>query len=333
MELAKDTRERIFAAANSLYEQAGRAGNFPTVDAVRKLAKVNMNDASVGMKEWRRTQTAQAAPVAVQVPEAIQQASGIALAALWHEAQELANESLRAAQAGWDAERTEAETLNKQMADAYESLVVDLEAAQTAASRFQSEAEASSASNALLTARLDEAGVALTAAAAATATADARTVEIERRATELRVELDHAHQEAAQAREVLAGVHRAHTSEVEALRADLAALQAKADQAALTAAGQLDTLRNELATVRARAEAAQESQQQQRTQAASEVKRLAEQLEAAKAGCDQAEKAAASAREESAALRGQMDALKDQNSQLLQTLKADAEKRGSNNKK
>lgn len=297
---------------------------------MRKLAKVNMNDASVGMKEWRRTQTAQAAPVAVQVPEAIQQASGIALAALWHEAQELANESLRAAQAGWDAERTEAETLNKQMADAYESLVVDLEAAQTAALRFQSEAEASSASNALLTARLDEAGVALTAAA--TATADARTVEIERRATELRLELDHAHQEAAQAREVLAGVHRAHTSEVEALRADLAALQAKADQAALTAAGQLDTLRNELATVRARAEAAQESQQQ-RTQAASEVKRLAEQLEAAKAGCDQAEKAAASAREESAALRGQMDALKDQNSQLLQTLKADAEKRGSNNKK
>jgi chromosome segregation ATPase len=362
MELAKDTRERIFAAANSLYEQAGRAGNFPTVDAVRKLAKVNMNDASVGMKEWRRTQTAQAAPVAVQVPEAIQQASGIALAALWHEAQELANESLRAAQAGWDAERTEAETLNKQMADAYESLVVDLEASQAAASRFQSEAEASSASNALLTARLDEAGVALTAAAAATATADARTVEIERRATELRVELDHAHQEAAQAREVLAGVHRAHTSEVEALRVDLAALQAKADQAALTAAGQidalrqahsaeveamkakadqaasassaqLDTLRNELATVRARAEAAQESHQQQRTQAASEVKRLAEQLEAAKAGRDQAEKAAASAREESAALRGQMDALKDQNSQLLQTLKADAEKRGSNNKK
>ena len=104
MELAKDTRDRIFAAADSLYEQAGRAA-FPTVDAVRKVARVNMNDASAGMKEWRRAQTAQAAPVAVQVPEAVQQASSAALASLWKEAQELANESLRAAQAGWDAER------------------------------------------------------------------------------------------------------------------------------------------------------------------------------------------------------------------------------------
>ena len=56
MELTKDTRDRIFAAADSLYEQAGRAA-FPTVDAVRKTAKVNMNDASAGMKEWRRAQT------------------------------------------------------------------------------------------------------------------------------------------------------------------------------------------------------------------------------------------------------------------------------------
>ena len=103
MELAKDTRDRIFAAADSLYEQAGRAA-FPTVDAVRKVARVNMNDASAGMKEWRRAQTAQAAPVAVQVPEAVQQASSAALASLWKEAQELANESLRAAQAGWDAD-------------------------------------------------------------------------------------------------------------------------------------------------------------------------------------------------------------------------------------
>ena len=112
MELAKDTRDRIFAAADSLYEQAGRAA-FPTVDAVRKVARVNMNDASAGMKEWRRAQTAQAAPVAVKVPEAVQQASSAALASLWKEAQELANESLRAAQAGWDAERIEAETLNR----------------------------------------------------------------------------------------------------------------------------------------------------------------------------------------------------------------------------
>jgi colicin import membrane protein len=42
----------------------------------------------------------------------------------------LVNESLRAAQAGWDAERAEVVILSKQMADAFEAQVVDLESAQ-----------------------------------------------------------------------------------------------------------------------------------------------------------------------------------------------------------
>jgi colicin import membrane protein len=48
----KETQDRIFAAADMLYEKKDRA-SFPTVDAVRKAAKVNMNDASAGMKAWR----------------------------------------------------------------------------------------------------------------------------------------------------------------------------------------------------------------------------------------------------------------------------------------
>ena len=55
MELTKETRDRIYAAADALFEQNGRDA-FPTVDAVRKAARVNMNDASSGMKEWRRAQ-------------------------------------------------------------------------------------------------------------------------------------------------------------------------------------------------------------------------------------------------------------------------------------
>ena len=38
MELATDTLDRIFAAADTLYDRAGRA-RFPTVDAVRKTAR------------------------------------------------------------------------------------------------------------------------------------------------------------------------------------------------------------------------------------------------------------------------------------------------------
>ena len=79
MELNKDIRDRILAAADALYDQAGRA-SFPTVDSVRKVAKVNMNDAATTMKEWRRAQTAQAAPVAITVPEGVHQLHSQALA-------------------------------------------------------------------------------------------------------------------------------------------------------------------------------------------------------------------------------------------------------------
>lgn len=353
MEISKEARDRIFAAANMLYEQAGHVGIFPTVDAVRKLAKVNMNDASAGMKEWRRAQSAQAAPVAVQVPEAVQQAGSAAVAALWQEAQDLANESLRAAQAGWEAERIEAETLTKQIGDAYEALVANFDAAQleigaTRASLDQAEANAREFES-----KLDATTQALTAAEAATVTAEARIVEIKHRADELRVELDYSHQETAQAREELAAVRQAHQVEIEALRAAMASQQARTDDAvakaegaagalkaeltalhakhadaAREAAATTDALRSDLATVRAKAEAAQESLKVERTHAAAEVQRLAQHLDQAKAERDQVAQTAAQAREEAATLRGRMDAITEQNAQLMQSVKG-AQARGS----
>src|ERR1700730_1026666 len=90
-----DVRERIIDAATALYEQSGKA-TFPTVDAVRRAARVDMNATSSVMKDWRRAQTAQAAPVVVAVPEAVQQAGDAALATVWTYAQDQANEALRA---------------------------------------------------------------------------------------------------------------------------------------------------------------------------------------------------------------------------------------------
>ncbi|WP_419581901.1 DNA-binding protein, partial [Thiolapillus sp.] len=92
VQMSKEVRDRIFAAADDLYEQGGREG-FPTVDAVRKAARVNMNDASAAMKEWRRAQISQASPLAVQVPELVMQAAQSFVGSLWAQAQELANES------------------------------------------------------------------------------------------------------------------------------------------------------------------------------------------------------------------------------------------------
>ena len=298
MELAKDTRERIFAAADSLYEQAGRAA-FPTVDAVRKVARVNMNDASAGMKEWRRAQTAQAAPVAVQVPEAVQQASNAALASLWHEAQELANESLRAAQAGWDAERTEAETLNKQMADAYESQAAELEAAQGRIAEL--EAAARQAAELAETSRqqIEEGHNALLGMQQRAAVAEGRAEEIERRVADLRDEVARTRRDA------------------EALAADNGKLSDQLRQAQ----AQAETLRSDLAGVKARSEAQSEAHQEQRKMAAQEAARMAERFIGAQAERDQAQRDAAAAREEAAGLRGQVEAIKEQNTQLMEAIR------------
>ena len=129
MSINEETRGRILTAANELYDQAGRA-DFPTVDAVRRLSKTGMGDASSVMKEWRKMQSATAVPVAVAVPDRVQQASQAALLTIWGEAQEIAHENLKAAQVAWDAERNEAETLRGQMSSAFEIQAAELEAAQ-----------------------------------------------------------------------------------------------------------------------------------------------------------------------------------------------------------
>lgn len=49
-----DSKHRIVHAADTLYEQ-GSCARFPTVDAVRRQARVSMNDANTVMKQWRHT--------------------------------------------------------------------------------------------------------------------------------------------------------------------------------------------------------------------------------------------------------------------------------------
>lgn len=129
--IPSDVRERITAAAAELFEQSGRQA-MPTVDTVRRAARVDMNAASAVMKEWRRAQTAQATPVAVSVPESVQQASSAAVATIWLQAQELANESLRSAQAAWELERGELDAMRQELAEAFERQAIELDAAGAA---------------------------------------------------------------------------------------------------------------------------------------------------------------------------------------------------------
>ena len=139
-----DVRERIVSAAAELFEQSGRQV-MPTVDAVRRAARVDMNAASSVMKEWRRAQTAQAAPLVVAVPEPVQQAGTAAVTAIWLQAQELANESLRTAQTAWETERSELDALRQEMAEAFERQAMELEAAGQAHQQATAEIETAQA--------------------------------------------------------------------------------------------------------------------------------------------------------------------------------------------
>lgn len=290
--IPSDVRERIVAAAQSLYEQAGRE-SFPTVDQVRRVARVDMNAASAVMREWRRQQTVQAAPVAVTIPEGVQVAHSQALAALWLQAQELANESLRTAQTAWETERAELDAMRQEMAAAYESQATELEAAQERAMQMQHAVEAASEAH-----RKDVEALRVELAAATTRAerAEARVAEIEKRADGLQGELTRAHQDADQVR-----------GELDAVRKDSAA--------------EIERLRSELAGVRAKAEAAEEAHQTQRKAAAAEAHRAAELLTKAQSERDTARQQAGEAREAAAKLAGQLEAVQAQNVALLATLK------------
>ena len=126
-----EVRERIVAAATDLFEQSGRQA-MPTVDSVRRAARVDMNAASAVMREWRRAQMAKAAQAAVVVPDAVQQAGNAALSTIWLQAQELANESLRSAQLAWEVERRELDAMRQELAEAFERQEGELEAAGAA---------------------------------------------------------------------------------------------------------------------------------------------------------------------------------------------------------
>jgi len=220
MTLSAEVYERICAAADALHAQGGREA-FPTVDAVRKAARVSMNDASAGMREWRRAHTVQSGMAATSVPDKVRDAGLAALAGVWNEAQALAGESLRLAHMAWDIERGEAETLARQMADAYEAVLAELQACQGQLASTQGEVRE-------LTQQKEMLATALAETQAAAALSAVRVQEIERRAQELRTELDHAHQATAQARAELAQAHVTSRNEIKAAKAEAAALARQA---------------------------------------------------------------------------------------------------------
>jgi chromosome segregation ATPase len=283
METNPEVRERILAAAAQLFEQLGRK-ELPTVDAVRKLSRTSMNDASAVMREWRRAQIVSASAAVASVPERVAQANQAALSALWTEAQELANEALNVAQAAWDAERGEAEKLRVELSSAFEAQAAELEALKGKLAETEGKAAAAAAA---AEAEREEARGRVTALTDQAHTATARVQEIEKRAEDLKTALD-----AAQ------GTVARLTAELETERRQVGGMR-EALSAATT----------ELVTVKARSEA----------QAGVQVEQ-AERLKRVEAELIQARSAASAAREEAARLAGQAEALTTQHAELMRVI-------------
>ena len=106
-----------------------------------------------------------------------------------------------------------------------------------------------------------------------------------------------------------------HAVELERIRTELA----EQKKAAQSLVAERDSGRAELATVKAQA-AADKTQQEQRKRTAEETRRIAERLTKIEIDRDAAHEQAATAREEAAKLRGQLDATQAQAAELLQAL-------------
>lgn len=319
-----DVRARIIEAAENLYDAAGRE-RMPSVPEVRSIARTDMNSATVVVREWKRQQSAKPLPVAVLVPESVQQAMSEALASVWTTAKELANASLSSAEQKWQIERA---GLNDEVV----TLGVEIE---------KLEVEERAATERLNTATLNlgdaleqverqadeirELREQLARQEGLTLQAEARTEEIERRAADLKGELSIAHDDATAVRSELSEARRIHMAELEQVKAVAAGQIERTNEQLATVRGRLDAaneqlearglevqgLQTQLATATAQAEAANQIHAEQKQSAAREAHRLAERFTTLQAERDEAVKLANQANQEAARLSGQLESLQD----------------------
>lgn len=231
MKNGSEAFERVWSAADALFAQTNRSG-FPTVDAVRKAAQVNMNDASAAMREWRQRQLERASRTDVAVPVAVERTFRQALETLWLAAHASAGQALEAAQAAWDHEKAEADALSAEMGEAFDAQGRELTSVRETLAALETRRQEQQATNAKLQREFAACREAAAAARADMAKAVTKAEETERRASELRVELDHAHalleyrvqaDEAALAKERQAAASAMETAAV--LRGELAAIK------------------------------------------------------------------------------------------------------------
>lgn len=210
MPMSEGALQRIFEAADALHADSGHT-KAPTVDAVRKRAQVNMNDASEGMKIWRRQHKGQDDQVPAQIPEDLQPQLLAALAPIWQAASVRAADALRKAREDWVAEREEAENLHREIAGSYDDLEKKFQSVEETLAVQLAQNEALRGEVAILRAALTAAERERSEALAATREASIRNEGLGSSVKLMEKSLKHA-------REELATLRAAHAGELDRLR-------------------------------------------------------------------------------------------------------------------
>lgn len=287
MAINQEIKDRIFSAADELYA-ASEDGEFPSVEAVRKLSRAGMANVVECMKEWRAKQRKQVQAVREPLPGELHSLLQAAGQNMWEVAQQRANESLETARAAFEAEKADLVELSAQQSAAFDEQAVLLEAAQVRIRELEGQAATDAARLDALEGELGAANSLARELRGRMELAEQKALDSDSRAADLRAELDRAHQEADRN-------HKQH-AQVEGERDS--ALQ------------QLAAVKGELASLVARAEAD--------AQRLSELKVRVSQAEADRDASRQAEIAA---REAVASQGGKVEALEKQNAALLAAMR------------
>ena len=132
-----DSKSRVFSAADELFEELGGNDIFPSVDAVRRAAKVNMNDASFYLREWKKSKISHDIKIIKDLPSTVQDMALRYTSLIWQEAQKVSSETIRITNLERETEREDNEKLRLEMAEAFESCSNSLEAASSNVSNLE----------------------------------------------------------------------------------------------------------------------------------------------------------------------------------------------------
>ena len=293
-----ELQERIFNAADTLYEANGRQ-TFPTVDAVRRHSKANMNDVTIGMRDWRKAQTVQHSPL-LQVPESLQLVAQQLIVKLWQQADATAAETLTAQQAAWQEER---EGLSEKLKDRTESnalLIKELERYQKQSRKLEQMAKQQLVEMASLQGELAEKRL--------------QTVELSARLEAMKIQQAELRQEWDAVREEnhrLLQDNARLGCQLETAQQEKQQIKAQADQNETRLLEQLTSVRTELTAVQSKAAVDQTHYQETRKTAAQDALQQAERLQALQAERDQLHKELRAAGEEVANLHGRLSVLQE----------------------